>query len=139
MFSDVTRSYDLSDATFEILFMLVVAFLLGYLLAWVLNKKSASKEITTTYVQPEKQVDNLKIIEGVGPKIEELLNKAKIYSFVDVINADIKGLQQVLDDAGTKFQMHNPKTWPDQAELAHEGRWAELKEYQDLLNSGRES
>jgi len=37
------------------------------------------------------------------------------------------------------FQMHNPKTWPDQAKLAADGHWGELKEYQDLLVAGRDS
>ena len=40
--------------------------------------------------------------------------------------------------AGERFQMHDPTSWPDQAKLAAEGRWDELKELQDILQGGRE-
>ena len=59
-------------------------------------------------------------------------------SFSDVVHADIEWLQEILDAAGPKYQMHNPKTWPDQADLAAKGRWKELKEYQDILSGGRD-
>lgn len=137
MFSQVTRSYDLTDATLEIICMLLVAFLLGYLLALLIYRRPRSSAIYVSSTW-EKQVDNLKIIEGIGPKIESLLNKSDVYSFVDVVNVGISWLQDILDEAGTKYQIHNPKTWPDQAELAMEEKWSELKEYQDLLTAWKE-
>ena len=141
MLSNIPQAYDLSDATLEILFMLLVAFLLGFLFAWLIKKwknRESSKE--AAYVAPKtKSSDNLKIIEGVGPKIEMLLNKAGIKSFDDVIETNVTWLQKILDNAGSKYKIHNPKTWPDQAELAVEGRWGELKEYQDILNGGKDS
>ena len=137
MFSQVTRSYDLTDATLEIICMLLVAFLLGYLLALLIYRRPRSSAIYVSSTW-EKQVDNLKIIEGIGPKIESLLNKSDVYSFVDVVNVGILWLQDILDEAGTKYQIHNPKTWPDQAELAMEEKWSELKEYQDLLTAWKE-
>lgn len=137
MFSQVTRSYDLTDATLEIICMLLVAFLLWYLLALLIYRRPRSSAIYVSSTW-EKQVDNLKIIEGIGPKIESLLNKSDVYSFVDVVNVGISWLQDILDEAGTKYQIHNPKTWPDQAELAMEEKWSELKEYQDLLTAWKE-
>lgn len=138
MFSNITQSYDLSDATLEIFFMLLVAFLLGYILAMLIYRR---QDTETTYVvsAPLKQKDNLKIVEGIGPKIESLLNDAGITSFADVVESGATGIQKVLDNAGPKYQMHNPTTWPDQAELAMQERWSELKEYQDLLNAGKQS
>ena len=47
-------------------------------------------------------------------------------------------LKQILDAAGDRFQMHEPKTWPEQAKLAADGRWEELDKLQDLLRGGRE-
>lgn len=138
MLSNITQSYDLTDATFEILFMLFIIFLLGYLLAWLIHKpRGISSSVVGGTTQ--RKVDNLKIIEGIGPKIESILNDAGILSYEEVIEADIEWLQKILDAAGPKYQMHNPKTWPDQAELAMSGSWSELKEYQDLLNSGKDS
>lgn len=138
MFSNITQAYDLTDATFEIFFMLFIIFLLWYLLAWLIHKPRVSSASVVVW-KTQRQVDNLKIIEGVWPKIESILNDAGIYSFWELIDADIAGLEKILESAGSKYQMHNPKTWPDQAELAMEWRWSELKEYQDLLSGGKDS
>jgi glycine cleavage system pyridoxal-binding protein P len=34
--------------------------------------------------------------------------------------------------------MHDPKSWPYQAELAQKGEWERLKEYQNLLIGGHD-
>lgn len=136
MFKDVTTTYNLTDATIEILIMVIVAWILGFILGRLLKKCKHSE--TMVLAKPTK-VDNLKVVEGVGPKIEKLLNKADIYSFKDLADTDHKNLKMILEDAGSMFKMHDPKTWPDQARLAADGHWGELKEYQDLLNAGRVS
>lgn len=82
--------------------------------------------------------DDLKIVEGIGPKIEELLHKEEITTWEQLASADYGRLTGILRDAGPRFQMHDPKTWPAQARLALENRWAELEEYQDSLSAGRE-
>lgn len=82
--------------------------------------------------------DDLKLIEGVGPKIESLLKDAGFSTFAAVAAASYDDLKKVLDDAGTSFQMHDPTTWPRQAQLAHEGKMEELKEYQEHLQGGKE-
>ena len=45
-------------------------------------------------------------------------------------------MQRILDEAGNSFNMANPKNWPIQAKLAHEGKWEELEEYQHNLYKG---
>jgi len=82
--------------------------------------------------------DDLTRIEGIGPKIQELLYAAKIYTFVQLSKTDVARLKGILDDAGERFQMHEPKTWPEQADLAAKGKWAELAALQELLRGGRE-
>lgn len=136
MFDNVQLAYDKTDATIEILTMVIIAWILGFILGWLLKK---CNHWWTTVVEKPKKVDNLKVVEWIWPKIEKLLNKADIYSFKDLANANPKNLKSILDDAGSMFQMHNPKTWPDQAKLAADGHWGELKEYQDLLVAGRDS
>ncbi len=144
MFCDVTQAYDKSDATLEIAFMLAVALLLGYLLWWILSSKANKKQDTyhTQWWVPVStsadEVDNLKVIEGIGPKIESLLNEQWVTSYADIVQVGNKWLVAILEQAGPKYQMHNPKTWPDQAALAMKGKWWELKEYQDLLSGGKE-
>jgi len=46
-------------------------------------------------------------------------------------------LKGILADAGKRYQMHDPTTWPDQASLAAEGKWEELKTLQDELDGGK--
>ncbi len=137
MFENVTKAYDLSDATIEILTMVIVAWILWFILGWLLKRCKHTGHVVAAH--KPKKVDNLKVVEWIGPKIEKLLNKADIHSFKDLANAHHKDLKAILDDAGSMFQMHNPKTWPDQAKLADAGHWGELKEYQDLLSAGRDS
>lgn len=81
--------------------------------------------------------DDLKAIEGIGPKIEELLHNDGIKTWKQLSEAPISRLQKILDDAGKRFQLADPKTWAQQAGLAHEGRWDELEALQDSLNGGK--
>lgn len=81
--------------------------------------------------------DDLKIIEGIGPKIEELLNAANIYTYEQLATSELATLRSILDNAGARFRMHDPQTWPIQADIAEKGDWVKLKEYQEYLNAGR--
>ena len=79
------------------------------------------------------------MIEGVGPKIEKMLNDDMIFTYADLASATGDRLRGLLRRGGNRFKMHNPKSWPDQAKLAAEGRWDDLDEFQDTLLGGRES
>ncbi len=81
--------------------------------------------------------DDLKKVEGIGPKIAELCNNIGIWTFADLAATSVERLQQMLDDAGARYRIANPETWPKQAELAAAGKWDELKTYQDSLDGGR--
>ena len=80
--------------------------------------------------------DNLKIIEGIGPKIEQILNDAGLNKFSDVSNENPAKLASLLEAAGPRFKLANPNSWPTQAKLCAEGNWKDLKEYQDYLDGG---
>jgi large subunit ribosomal protein L21 len=67
--------------------------------------------------------DDLEIIEGVGPKIAELLRADGFGTFDAVAKATGEQLQAVLDKGGSKFNMAKPATWPEQAALAAKGDW----------------
>ena len=82
--------------------------------------------------------DDLTIIEGVGPKIAELLNNAGITTFAQLADADDATVQQVLTEAGSRFNVHDATTWNEQAALARDGKVDELKELQDRLKGGKE-
>lgn len=82
--------------------------------------------------------DDLKAVEGIGPKIEELLHAAGIKTWRALSTTDVAAIQDVLTAAGPRFQLADPGTWPKQAELAADGKWDELQEYQDFLQAGKE-
>lgn len=82
--------------------------------------------------------DDLTLIEGIGPKIAELLNDAGIRSWNELAHTDPGLLRELLNNAGDAFRMHTPYTWPLQARLAAAGRWDELNEYQKELRGGRD-
>lgn len=81
--------------------------------------------------------DDLKVVEGIGPKIEGLCHNAGIYTFADLASAAVDTLKGILTAAGSRYQMHDPTTWPEQSALARDGKWDELKKLQDELNKGR--
>ena len=78
--------------------------------------------------------DDLKKIEGIGPKIAETLKENGIVSFADLAKADPKQIAEFIKDVRGN---HVPDTWPQQAQLAADGKWDELKELQDKLDGGK--
>jgi len=158
MLDNITRSYTLSDASWEIAIMLIGAFILWWILGWLLKpSKQYTKKIITplevwsrsneTYrahkiwkgveAPSDVKVDNLQLIEGIGPKIEKHLQKHGVTNFSDVQKEGVVWLENILLQWWSRLKMHSPTTWPDQAKLAHEWKWKELEEYQDILNGWR--
>jgi predicted flap endonuclease-1-like 5' DNA nuclease len=80
--------------------------------------------------------NDLTVIEGIGPKINELFNKAGVASFAQLSKQTVPQMQKVLDDGGDAYRLANPSTWAQQAELANENKWTELRELQDSLSGG---
>ena len=79
---------------------------------------------------------DLTVIEGIGPRIEELLRESGINTWDELAEADLDHLSEILDAQNLSF--HNPATWAAQARLAAGGHWELLKEYQEQLKGGRE-
>ncbi len=93
----------------------------------------------TTYIMGRKIKENdLTVIEGIGPKIQELLHQKQITTWQKLADTEVTRLEEILEDEGERYRMHDPGTWPRQAQMAVEGRWDELKEYQDFLIGGKE-
>jgi len=84
------------------------------------------------------KLDDLKIIEGVGPKIETLLKEGGISTWEELAAASVDRLKEILEEAGPRYNIHDPSTWPAQSKFAAEGKFEELKEYQDVLTGGRD-
>ncbi len=79
--------------------------------------------------------DDLKRIEGIGPKISGLLQAAGIATFAKLASTDVVHLLQIVRDAG--ITIADPTTWPEQAALAAAGEWEKLEVLQEALKGGR--
>jgi ribosomal protein L30 len=79
--------------------------------------------------------DDLVAIEGIGPKIAGVLKAAGIATFADLAATDADRLSEILHDAN--LRLADPTTWPEQAQLAAEGKWDEFKALQGSLKGGR--
>lgn len=95
-------------------------------------------ELASTILGKKVKENDLKIIEGIGPKIEELYHNAGINTWLALSQTSIEKSQSILDAAGEGFTIHNPGTWARQAELAYQAKWQELKDWQDVLDGGKE-
>ena len=81
------------------------------------------------------RTDDLKRIEGIGPKIAAVLAEAGVITFAQLAAAEVADLSRILREAG--LRLANPATWPEQAALAAAGDWAALRALQDRIRAGR--
>ena len=80
-------------------------------------------------------MDDLTIIEGIGPKIASLLNQHGITSFTQLAGTPIPDLEKILQENGLQFV--KPGSWIEQGRLAAESKMDDLKALQDKLIGGR--
>lgn len=106
--------------------------------------KAASKAVekAPAKAKPEAKkttgkADDLKKIEGVGPKAAEAMVAAGLDTFAKIAKAKPADIEKILADASSRLAHLVANTWPEQAKLASEGKWDELKELQDNLDGGR--
>ena len=94
------------------------------------------KEAPAKAAAPKKaaKADDLKKIEGIGPKIAETLTAAGIATFADLAKSTPAAISEII--AGVRGN-HVTDTWPEQAQLAADGKWDELKTWQDELDGGK--
>jgi predicted flap endonuclease-1-like 5' DNA nuclease len=134
----------------QMVLCLLLAALFGFIIGWALRSMACQKKIAELEAAWADRLaaasaggapvekDDLKRIEGIGPRIEKMLNDDQIFTWAELAGAPVERLKGLLRRGGDRYRMHDPKSWPDQAKLAAEGRWEELKEFQDVLQGGRE-
>lgn len=85
---------------------------------------------------PEVVADDLKQIEGIGPKTEQYLKEHGVHNFSQLAAADPAELKHIIQDVAG-YKMIDPTSWPQQAQLAADGDWDGLRTLQDQLIAGR--
>lgn len=81
-------------------------------------------------------LDDLTVIEGVGPAIAELLNRIGVHTWAELGRTEVSLLRTMLSDAGPQFATHQPDTWPEQAALLAAGRWDDFHALVARLDGG---
>lgn len=66
-----------------------------------------------TPAQPKVRPDNLKRVNGIGPKIEKLLKENGITTFAQLAQTEVSRIQALLDEV--EYTLPDPTTWPEQA------------------------
>ena len=84
------------------------------------------------------KADDLTKIEGVGPKAAEYLTAAGLDTYAKVAKAKADKMKEILTTASSRMGHLDPTSWPKQAKMAADGKWDELKEWQDNTKGGVE-
>jgi predicted flap endonuclease-1-like 5' DNA nuclease len=104
------------------------------------EKSSTVSNATIPAIQPHpiyNSADDLKVIEGIGPKIEMILKEAGIENWHQLGEVNIDNLKGILEKAGPRFRLNDPSSWAQQARLLSEGSYDKFKELTDNLVGGK--
>ena len=119
----------------EILLCLLLSFILGVIIGWLL-RGIIKKEKAIQSRKPARPKD-LEKVEGIGPKIAQILIANGIVDLEDLSNTNVKTLEKILDSAGSQYNIADPSTWPEQAKLGARGNWEAMEKLKDELKGGR--
>lgn len=101
------------------------------------DKKTEAKSKKAPAKKAASKGDDLKKIEGAGPKAAEALANAGLDTFAKVAKAKPEKLSTILSEASSRLSHISTETWPEQAKLAADGKWDELKALQAKLDGGK--
>jgi predicted flap endonuclease-1-like 5' DNA nuclease len=80
--------------------------------------------------------DDLKLIEGIGPSIEDLCHGIGIRTWSDMAATEPSLLRTMLNDAGPRSKTQDPDGWPRQAALLAAGDWEAFRDLVAELRNG---
>ncbi|WP_375237774.1 hypothetical protein [Aurantibacter sp.] len=81
--------------------------------------------------------NDLTVVEGIGPKIKELFHNHNVNTWQALSECSLEKCQEVLNSGGNRYKIHKPASWPKQAGMAAQGKWQDLKDWQDQLDGGK--
>jgi predicted flap endonuclease-1-like 5' DNA nuclease len=80
-------------------------------------------------------INDLTVIEGIGPKIAQILGENKVKNFKALIATPIEDIKTWLKD--NKLQFVDPTTWAEQAQLLDAGKMVEFETLKQSLKGGK--
>jgi predicted flap endonuclease-1-like 5' DNA nuclease len=103
--------------------------------SWSQPGPTSVAELAAVEVAAPAKADDLALIEGIGPRIRDVLSEAEITTFSQLADMQPDQIDEILRAA--KLSPTHPESWPEQARLAAEGKMDELQRLQDSLKGGR--
>ena len=88
-------------------------------------------------VTGEVKLKELQAIEGIGPKISQLLADQGVVDLAALAETQVERLQEILGEAGARYKLADPSTWPEQAKVGVGKGLKALKSFQQSLKGGR--
>lgn len=124
----IATAYDIAGATGQILFMLLIAFGLGFACGYFVRPRNNSRQhIIFAGPRTEKESlppptlpmhqDDLTVVQGIEKAIERYLKSAGIMTLQQLASANPDELRAALKIAGDRFAGVETSTWPAQASL----------------------
>ena len=102
------------------------------------EEEEIEPELEVKAPEPPVEPDDLKRIEGIGPKLSSVLQEAGIVTFAQLAAAGPEEIEQILEAADPRLlRLAHPASWAEQAALAAAGEWEALEALKGTLKRGR--
>lgn len=93
-------------------------------------KAKSTKAKTTKPKKTASKADDLKKLDGIGPKIAALFKDQKVDTFAKLAKLEDGKLSDLIQEAGVRVRKGDPQYWKKQADLAAQDKWDEVKKLQ---------
>ncbi len=81
----------------------------------VVEEKPVAETKPEVAEKTEAKSDDLKKLEGIGPKLAEILNAAGIHTYADLAGSSVEKMKKILEAAGSRYASKDPAPWIEQA------------------------
>jgi predicted flap endonuclease-1-like 5' DNA nuclease len=135
-----TNSRSVSDESSEKATAKIIQMVDNQSSTTVSAEKNSIEPSSIPAIQPHpiyNSAEDLKVVEGIGPKIEMILKEAGIENWHQLAEVNIDNLKRILEKAGPRFRLNDPSSWSQQARLLSEGSYDKFKELTDNLVGGK--
>jgi nucleotidyltransferase/DNA polymerase involved in DNA repair len=128
-----------AQALGEILRILIVTSFFAGLVGYEIGRRRTVKKVEKKEEEHLQGLSDLKLIEGIGPKIEQILFKAGVETYHDLAKIKPAAIKKILVAENPRYHMHDTSTWVEQARLADLDHWDELDALKKKLKGGRKN
>ena len=111
---------------------------LGYVQGKVVEAQTKTAEVIAK-ATGEVNLKELQAVEGIGPKISQVLADHGVHNLATLAQTQVERLQEILSEAGARYKLADPATWPEQAKIGVSDGMKALKGFQKSLKGGRKS